>query len=82
MQRYWTTPSIASQHEIRDADNVWYLDFTAVQDEEPLFVRVRGSIRPEDALRRPNVCRLGRWLYSEVGIVIDRSVCLEDTTAG
>jgi hypothetical protein len=33
---------------------------TVVHDGESLFVRVRGSSRPKDALRRPNTCRLSR----------------------
>jgi hypothetical protein len=45
---------------------------TVVHDEESLFICVRGSSRPNDALGGPSVCRLGRCLYSEVGIMINR----------
>jgi hypothetical protein len=33
---------------------------TVVHDGESLFVRIRGSRRPKDALRRPSTCRLSR----------------------
>jgi hypothetical protein len=55
---------------------------TVVHDVKPLFVRVRESSRTKDAPRRPSVCRLGRSLYSEVGIVIKSPVWMDETTAG
>jgi hypothetical protein len=58
------------------------LNNTVVHDGKPLFLRVRGSSRPKNALRRLIISSLGRRIYPEVGIVINRPVCLEDSTAG
>jgi hypothetical protein len=58
------------------------LNNTVVHEGNPLFVRVRGSSRPKNALRRLSVSSLGRRMYPEVGIVINRPVCLQDSTAG
>ena len=55
---------------------------TVVHDRESLFVRVRGSSRPKDAPRRPSMCRLSRWTYSEAGIVIESPVWIKATTTG